>query len=200
MGHDAEHLERVRAQYDTAPYPRIPLHHSHSEDTAMLYLHNLITPYYLRNQRVIASAGKRILDAGCGSGFTSLALAQANPGARIVGIDLSERSLAVARERLAFHGFKSAEFHALPIERGGAGRGFRLDQLRRGALFAAGSGVGLAALAGYSPPTASCAPICTAPTPARRFFAPRNFFRPWGLQVTGTKRRKLPWRARRWSG
>ncbi|BAC89459.1 class I SAM-dependent methyltransferase [Gloeobacter violaceus] len=153
MGHDAEHLERVRAQYDTAPYPRIPLHHAHSEDTAMLYLHNLMTPYYLRNQRVVSGAGKRILDAGCGSGFTSLALAQANPGARIVGIDLSERSVAVARERLAFHGFKSAEFHALPIERvGELGEDFDLINCDEVLYLLPDPGVGLAALTGALAP------------------------------------------------
>ena len=40
----------------------------------------MVTPYYLRNQKVIETKEKIILDAGCGSGYTSLVLAEANPG------------------------------------------------------------------------------------------------------------------------
>ncbi len=42
----------------------------------------------------------RILDAGCGTGFSTLKLAQANPKAEIVALELSEASLEIARERL----------------------------------------------------------------------------------------------------
>jgi SAM-dependent methyltransferase len=49
----------------------------------------------------IATCGDRplILDVGCGAGATSLALADALPGAQITGVDLSEALIAVARER-----------------------------------------------------------------------------------------------------
>ncbi|HBW57699.1 MAG TPA: SAM-dependent methyltransferase, partial [Oscillatoriales bacterium UBA8482] len=59
---------------------------------------------------------KVILDAGCGTGYKSLVLAEANPGAKIVGIDISEPSIELARQRLKFHGFDHAEFYVLPIE------------------------------------------------------------------------------------
>ncbi|MDV3002119.1 MAG: hypothetical protein N5P05_003725 [Chroococcopsis gigantea SAG 12.99] len=62
------------------------------------------------------SSGKLILDAGCGSGFTSLCLAEANPEAKIIGIDISEESLKLARERLKYHGFPNVEFHCLFLE------------------------------------------------------------------------------------
>ena len=45
------------------------------------------------DQRV-ALAGKRVLDVGCGGGI--LAEAMAGRGARVTGIDLSEKSLRVA--------------------------------------------------------------------------------------------------------
>jgi SAM-dependent methyltransferase len=76
----------------------------------------LVTAYYIRNQKVIETEGKVILDAGCGSGYKSLILAEANPGAKIVGIDLSEESVKLARQRLQYHGFENIEFHALSIE------------------------------------------------------------------------------------
>src|SRR6266542_3084799 len=42
-------------------------------------------------------SGLRVLDAGCGTGDTAVAIAAANPTIEVVGIDLSETSLALAR-------------------------------------------------------------------------------------------------------
>jgi 2-polyprenyl-3-methyl-5-hydroxy-6-metoxy-1,4-benzoquinol methylase len=109
--------EKIRQQFDTAPYPRTPLEQSPKDDANRLYIHNLVTPYYLRNNRFIDTQDKLILDAGCGSGYTSLVLAEANPGARIIGIDLSEESIKLARHRLQYHGFNNVEFHVLSIEK-----------------------------------------------------------------------------------
>jgi 2-polyprenyl-3-methyl-5-hydroxy-6-metoxy-1,4-benzoquinol methylase len=112
---DPELLEKIRQQFDAAPYPRIPLEKLPKEDYDLLYIHNLVTPYYLRNQKVIETEGTVILDAGCGSGYKSLVLAEANPGAKIVGVDLSEASVKLARQRLEHHGFENCEFHVLSI-------------------------------------------------------------------------------------
>ncbi len=112
---DPELLEKIRQQFDSAPYPRVPLEKSPKEDYDSLYIHNLVTSYYLRNQKVINTEGKVILDAGCGSGYKSLVLAEANPGAKIVGVDLSEASVQLARQRLEHHGFENCEFHVLSI-------------------------------------------------------------------------------------
>ena len=109
-------VEKIRQQFNSAPYPKIPLEKSPKDNYQLLYIHNLITPYYLRNQTVIETEGKIILDAGCGTGYKSLILAEANPGAKIVGIDLSEEAVKLARHRLEYHGFENAEFHVLSIE------------------------------------------------------------------------------------
>ncbi|KAM3108689.1 class I SAM-dependent methyltransferase [Phormidesmis sp. 146-33] len=111
-----ELLEKIRHQFDNAPYPRNPLEQSSKEDYSSLFVHSLVTPYYLKHQAAIDPKGKVILDAGCGTGFASLILAEANPGAKIVGIDLSEESIRLAKQRLQFHGFDQAEFHVLKIE------------------------------------------------------------------------------------
>ena len=113
---NSEIIDKIRRHFDGLPYFNAPLDYSPKQDTERLYFHNLLTPYYLRNQRVIRSEGKAILDAGCGSGYKSLILAEANPGAKIVGIDLSEESVKLARQRLLYHGFEDAEFYALAIE------------------------------------------------------------------------------------
>lgn len=112
----AEMLEKIRRQFDTAPYPTIPLEDSPKGAIKYLYSHDLVVANYIRSQRVIDPAGKVILDAGCGSGYKALILAEANPGAKIVGIDLSGESVKLARERLKHHGFENAEFHVLTIE------------------------------------------------------------------------------------
>lgn len=114
MENNLPDLEKVRQQFDAAPYPRIPLD-EYPTDMKYLSLYNMVTAYYLRYQKVVSTEGRLILDAGCGSGFKSLALAVANPGARIVGIDLSEQSVNLARERLKYHGLNNVEFHAISL-------------------------------------------------------------------------------------
>lgn len=116
MEKSPEALERIRQQFENAPYPKIPLEKSPKEDVNNLFIHNLVTAYYLKNQRILDTQGKVILDAGCGSGYKSLMLAEANPGAKIVGIDISPESVKLARERLPYHGFENVEFHAIGIE------------------------------------------------------------------------------------
>jgi len=113
---NAELLEKMRRQFETAPYPKVPPEQSPKDDINALYVHNFLTPYYLRNQQLIAPEETVILDAGCGSGYKSLILAHANPGARIVGIDISEKSVDLAQQRLAYHGFTNTEFHTLALE------------------------------------------------------------------------------------
>jgi len=115
----------VRAHFDNAPYPEIPLEQTPKNESATLYIHNLTTALYARNKSIKGSEGKAILDAGCGSGYKSLILAEANPGARILGVDISDGSIGLARKRLAHHGFEDVDFRTLPIEEvPGLGRKF----------------------------------------------------------------------------
>ena len=113
---ESELINNIRQQFDNAPYPKVPLERSPKKDYELLYVHNLITPYYLKNQKIVETKGKVILDAGCGSGYKSLILAEANPGAKIVGVDISEESIKLARQRLQYYGFEDTEFHVLSIE------------------------------------------------------------------------------------
>lgn len=115
MDEAAELLEKIRQQFDFGPYPRIDIERSPKNDLNSLYYHNLVTSYYLRNQKVFSPENTVILDAGCGTGYKSLVLATANPGAKIVGVDISQQSLELAHQRFKHHGVENGEFHQVSI-------------------------------------------------------------------------------------
>ncbi len=118
---DAELLEKIRQQFETAPYPNMPLELSAKSDANLLYANSFVTPFYLRNQQLASPKDLAILDVGCGTGYKTLVLAEANPGAAIFGIDLSAKSIQLAQQRLRFHGFAEAQFQVLSL--------FDLEQL-----------------------------------------------------------------------
>lgn len=111
-----EFIEKVRQQFEFEPYPAIPIERSPQNSPLVLYAHNWVTPYYLHYRQVPRVDQPLMLDVGCGSGYTTLCLAQANPGARIVAIDISQKSVEMAQQRLTYHGFSEVEFHVLNIE------------------------------------------------------------------------------------
>lgn len=57
----------------------------------------------------------RVLDAGCGDGLLSLALAKRHPDWSIVGVDLREDMLAGARARAGGRGLDNVEFAAADL-------------------------------------------------------------------------------------
>lgn len=64
--------------------------------------------------------GSAVLEAGCGTGAQTVALARASPGARFTCVDISAPSLAEARTRVAASGhrncaFRQADLLALPF-------------------------------------------------------------------------------------
>ncbi len=61
--------------------------------------------------------GSVVLEAGCGVGAQTVILAAKSPGARIVSVDLSGRSLAAARERAAAEGCRNVSFAQADIFR-----------------------------------------------------------------------------------
>lgn len=113
---DQDLKEKIRQQFDVIIYPQTPIEWSPKGDFNKLFIHDLITSYYLRNQKIIDITDKVILDAGCGSGSKALMLAEANPGTKIIGIDISEKSIEKAKARLEYHGFNNVQFYVLSIE------------------------------------------------------------------------------------
>lgn len=58
--------------------------------------------------------GKRLLDFGCGSGSSTVALSQLFPETDIVAVDLEEGNVSVARLRAAHYGVENATFLTSP--------------------------------------------------------------------------------------
>lgn len=58
----------------------------------------------------------RVLDAGCGTGLSSLGLASLNPGASVLGVDASPRALELAAERAAASPLSGVEFRAHDLD------------------------------------------------------------------------------------
>jgi 2-polyprenyl-3-methyl-5-hydroxy-6-metoxy-1,4-benzoquinol methylase len=108
--------DKVHYQYDQFPYPDKPVD-QFPEDAYLLACCNLTTPYYLRNRRIAPLPQCQILDVGCGSGWTTLAVAAANPEAQVIGIDFSPQSIALAQQRCHYHNLEHrVHFHCLSLE------------------------------------------------------------------------------------
>jgi SAM-dependent methyltransferase len=65
--------------------------------------------------------GSRVLEAGCGVGAQTMALARNSPGARIISVDISAESVAEARARADEAGltnvqFQQADIFSLPFD------------------------------------------------------------------------------------
>ncbi len=67
----------------------------------------MVVPWLDRARRL---SNARILEIGCGTGSSTVALAE--QGAKVIGIDLDEDALAVAKARCSVYGLE-AEFHTL---------------------------------------------------------------------------------------
>jgi SAM-dependent methyltransferase len=109
----------------------------------------------------------RALDIGCGAGATSLALAIARPGAEVVGVDLSQSLVDVARNRLA--GLSNCR-----VEQGDvlvAAAAIRPDLLvsRHGVMFFADPVAAFTALRAAAAPGATLIFSCFGPRRVNRF-------------------------------
>jgi SAM-dependent methyltransferase len=113
--------ESLRQLYEELPYPNVPISASGRSAIDGLYRMSLTTAQYARTRAIVPSEGSLILNAGCGSGWETLILAEANPGARLVVCDLSPESVRVTERRLRYHGFGDVELYALNL--------FDLEQL-----------------------------------------------------------------------
>lgn len=110
-------LDALRRQFDGTPYPWLPLEKRVEDDVERFYEHSIATAFYYRDHRLVNTDGMKILDVGCGSGYKALVLAHVNPGTTVVGVDLSPRSVEVARQRAEHWGLSDRlKFHVLNLD------------------------------------------------------------------------------------
>jgi len=112
---DRDLWEKIRQQYESLPYPKTPVQKPGQDDILGLYNHNIINAFYRRDKTLIDATQTVILDAACGSGYKTLLLALANPGAKIVAFDLSQHSLEVAKARFIYHGIECPDFYCINL-------------------------------------------------------------------------------------
>lgn len=101
-GDDGDVTRRVRAFYERYHFPGV----RPPEQDGLILMRRI--------QRIAARRPEdrplRVLDAGCGTGNTMLALARRLPDAQFLGVDLSASSLAVAREAATAGGLANVAF------------------------------------------------------------------------------------------
>ncbi|MEB4212383.1 class I SAM-dependent methyltransferase [Mycobacterium sp. 94-17] len=94
-------MRDVRTMYEAYPYPSPTVGNTLIGDVAN-------SLYTLFGEDDLA--GKRILDAGCGTGQRLLAVARRYPKAQFVGLDMTAASLAVAEALKQRHDIRNVEF------------------------------------------------------------------------------------------
>ncbi len=99
--------------YNTYPFPPEPL--LDEPPPGYNWRWNWLAAYNFCTGQKPQKQDIRILDAGCGTGVGTEYLVHLNPQATVVGIDLSEGALNVAKERCQRSGANRVEFHNLSL-------------------------------------------------------------------------------------
>ncbi len=110
---DPKVSEAVAKLYNTYPFPPEPI--LDEPPPGYNWRWNWQAAYSFCTGRKPDRSDIRILDAGCGSGVSTEYLVHLNPEASVIGIDLSEGTLAVAKERCQRSGADRVEFHHLSL-------------------------------------------------------------------------------------
>jgi SAM-dependent methyltransferase len=104
--------QTVQAQYMRAPFPPVsmfPIQKGAPDKRVWLYDYSHI--HYHAFGVMPEVAGKRILDAGCGTGHGIVQIRHQAPGADVHACDFCTASLDIARQRIEAMGEESVTFH-----------------------------------------------------------------------------------------
>ncbi|OIP75369.1 MAG: SAM-dependent methyltransferase [Oscillatoriales cyanobacterium CG2_30_44_21] len=110
---DSQVSEAVAKLYNTYPFPPEPI--LDEPPPGYNWRWNWQAAYSFCTGQKPKQNNIRILDAGCGSGVSTEYLVHLNPQASVIGIDLSEGTLAVAKERCQRSGANRVEFKHLSL-------------------------------------------------------------------------------------
>jgi SAM-dependent methyltransferase len=112
-------------------------------------------------QAAAAMPGEQVLDIGCGTGSTSLALARSvGPQGRVFGVDISQPMLAVATQRAAAQPELKLSFAEADASSAALPAGQDLLFSRFGLMFFAEPAAALRHLRGHLKPGGRCAFVC----------------------------------------
>jgi demethylmenaquinone methyltransferase/2-methoxy-6-polyprenyl-1,4-benzoquinol methylase len=123
---DSDYLEATPAQEENSTHPDMDLLKAMFADTAETYdsmvgiaTLGLDRWWKRRLMRVIPNHHeyRRILDLGCGTGISTLKIAEYFPDAEVVGIDLTQSYLDVAAEKVQKRNLRNISLVQLPVER-----------------------------------------------------------------------------------
>lgn len=89
--------------------------HGYSDTEACRLSDQAHTLEELLHHDTVFPEGSRVLEAGCGTGAQTEILARRCPGAQITAIDMSQRSLEAAQDRLCRTGFTQVTFEKADI-------------------------------------------------------------------------------------
>ncbi|WP_034936038.1 bifunctional 2-polyprenyl-6-hydroxyphenol methylase/3-demethylubiquinol 3-O-methyltransferase UbiG [Gloeocapsa sp. PCC 73106] len=99
--------QEVAKLYNTYPFPPDPL--LNEPPPGYNWRWSWVAAYNFCTGRKPQHQDIRILDAGCGTGSSTEYLITLNPEAEVIGIDLSEKALAVAQERCQLSGIAAKD-------------------------------------------------------------------------------------------
>lgn len=105
--------QAVAKLYNTYPFPPEPL--LDEPPPGYNWRWHWSAAYAFCSGRKPSRQQVRVLDAGCGTGVGTEYIAHLNPEANIVGIDLSDRAIATARDRCRRSGAHNVEFYPLSL-------------------------------------------------------------------------------------
>src|SRR5512143_709781 len=84
--------------------------HGYAERESLRLFDQAATLTEILHADTVYPAGSAVLEAGCGVGAQTVILAGNSPGARIVSVDVSERSLSAASALAAAEGLENVAF------------------------------------------------------------------------------------------
>jgi cyclopropane fatty-acyl-phospholipid synthase-like methyltransferase len=99
--------QNLAEQYDAVPFPSLPVARSQPDFLA--------TIARLRRMQPNDVSQSRVLELGCAAGQNLIPLAERYPEARFLGVDLSGRQIAAARQVAQQFGLTNVEFRQQDI-------------------------------------------------------------------------------------
>ena len=106
----------VRQQYTQAPFPPVGLFPIvKGSPKKLIWSYSFAEVYYHAFRIYREPAGKRLLDAGCGTGHGIIQIRHQAPGAEVHAFDFSPKSLELAQQRVEAMGGEPVTFHEMDI-------------------------------------------------------------------------------------